>query len=98
VTDAAIDRAPAVGSPAKEHRHRERRLRRDEKITREVWDRDRAVAFFAGIGERYKAEYIGEYSRRRRKSAGLPPGQISSICARGPHLPVDRPARPGLSS
>src|ERR1700719_3086636 len=33
---------------------------RDEKITREVWNRERAIAFFAGIGERYKAEYIGE--------------------------------------
>src|ERR1041385_6331206 len=35
-------------------------VRRDEPIAREVWDRDRAVAFFNGIGERYKAEYIGE--------------------------------------
>src|SRR6478672_7095529 len=35
-------------------------VRRDEPITREVWDRDRAVAFFASIGEHYKAEYIGE--------------------------------------
>ncbi|HEX3410254.1 MAG TPA: TGS domain-containing protein, partial [Stellaceae bacterium] len=35
-------------------------VRRDEKIAREVWDRDAAVAFFDGIGERYKAEYIGE--------------------------------------
>src|SRR5438067_4209466 len=35
-------------------------VRRDEPITREIWDRDKAVAFFDGIGERYKAEYIGE--------------------------------------
>ena len=40
-------------------------VRRDEPITREVWDRDRAVAFFAGIGERYKAEYIGEIPAER---------------------------------
>src|SRR5882757_1152970 len=35
-------------------------VRRDEPITREIWDRDKAVAFFDGLGERYKAEYIGE--------------------------------------
>jgi threonyl-tRNA synthetase len=35
-------------------------VRRDEKVTREIWDRDAAIAFFRGIGESYKAEYIGE--------------------------------------
>src|SRR5262249_23566545 len=35
-------------------------VKRDETITREVWDRDKAVAFFIGIGETYKAEYIAE--------------------------------------
>src|SRR5271169_2313173 len=35
-------------------------VRRDEKITREVWDREAAIAFFDGIGETYKAEYISE--------------------------------------
>ena len=35
-------------------------VRRDEPITREVWDRDKAVAFFDRVGERYKAEYISE--------------------------------------
>ncbi|HEX5452305.1 MAG TPA: TGS domain-containing protein, partial [Stellaceae bacterium] len=60
-------------------------VRRDETITREVWDRDRAVAFFAAIGERYKAEYIGE----------IPPGEEISLYRQGnfvdlctgPHLP-----------
>src|SRR3954451_16102288 len=31
-------------------------VRRDEPINREVWDRDKAVAFFDRIGEHYKAE------------------------------------------
>src|SRR6201996_3953183 len=31
---------------------------RDEKITREVWDRDEAIAHFDGIGEQYKAQII----------------------------------------
>src|SRR3954468_6009699 len=35
-------------------------VRRDEKIAREVWDRDAAIAFFDSIGETYKAEYISE--------------------------------------
>src|SRR4029077_12088736 len=35
-------------------------VRRDEKITREVWDRDAAIAFFRDIGESYKSEYIAE--------------------------------------
>jgi threonyl-tRNA synthetase len=32
--------------------------RKDEPVTREVWGRDEAVAFFESIGERYKAEII----------------------------------------
>jgi len=34
-------------------------VQRDERITREVWSRDDAVAFFKSIGEKYKAEWIG---------------------------------------
>ena len=60
-------------------------VHRDEKISREVWERDAAIAFFAGIGERYKAEYIGE----------IPPGEEISLYRQGgfvdlcvgPHLP-----------
>jgi threonyl-tRNA synthetase len=58
---------------------------RDEKITREVWDRDRAVAFFAGIGERYKAEYIGEIPAEEEISV-YRQGNFVDLCT-GPHLP-----------
>jgi len=60
-------------------------VQRDEKITREVWSRDEAVAFFKSIGEKYKAEWIGE----------IPPdeaitiykqGRFVDLCT-GPHLP-----------
>ena len=34
-------------------------VKRDEKIVREVWERDAAVKFFLDQGERYKAEIIG---------------------------------------
>jgi threonyl-tRNA synthetase len=60
-------------------------VRRDEKISREIWDRDRAVAFFAGIGERYKAEYIGEIPAHEEISL-YRQGNFVDLCT-GPHLP-----------
>src|SRR5438309_3758798 len=60
-------------------------VRRDEPIIREVWDRDRAVAFFAGIGERYKAEYIGEIPPAEEISV-YRQGSFVDLCT-GPHLP-----------
>ena len=60
-------------------------VRRDEKITREVWDRDAAVAFFDGIGERYKAEYIGEIPAGEEISL-YRQGDFVDLCV-GPHLP-----------
>ena len=60
-------------------------VRRDETIAREVWDRDRAVAFFAGIGERYKAEYIGEIPPDEEISL-YRQGNFVDLCT-GPHLP-----------
>jgi len=58
---------------------------RDEQITREVWDRDRAVEFFRAQGEAYKAEIIASIP------AGEPitlyrQGNFIDLC-RGPHLP-----------
>ncbi|OIR00819.1 threonine--tRNA ligase [mine drainage metagenome] len=58
---------------------------RDEAITREEMPRDEAVAFFLGMGEKYKAELI----------AAIPEGQPISLyrqggfidLCRGPHLP-----------
>ena len=60
-------------------------VRRDEPITREVWDREDARAFFAGIGERYKAEYIGEIPAGEEISLYRQGGFVD-LCA-GPHLP-----------
>ena len=60
-------------------------VRRDEPVTREVWDRAGAVDFFRDQGEAYKAEII----------AGIPEGedvtvyrqgQFVDLC-RGPHMP-----------
>ena len=60
-------------------------VRRNEKITREVWHRDAAVSYFRGIGERYKAEYIGEIPEGEEISL-YRQGNFVDLCV-GPHLP-----------
>ncbi|WP_375327276.1 threonine--tRNA ligase [Candidatus Tisiphia endosymbiont of Nemotelus uliginosus] len=58
-------------------------INRDDKITREIWERDKAIEFFKGLGEHYKAEII----------SGIPAneniilyrqGNFIDLC-RGPH-------------
>jgi len=58
---------------------------RDEKITREEWERDRAVEFFAELGEKYKAEWIHEIPKDEAISL-YRQGDFVDLCA-GPHLP-----------
>ncbi len=58
---------------------------RDEPITREVWDRDKAVAFFRSIGEEYKAEIIAAIPANE-PVAIYRQGGWQDLC-RGPHLP-----------
>jgi threonyl-tRNA synthetase len=60
-------------------------VKRDEKITREVWDRSAAVSYFRGIGEAYKAEYIGEIPAGEEISL-YRQGDFVDLCT-GPHLP-----------
>jgi threonyl-tRNA synthetase len=60
-------------------------VRRDEPITREVWDRDAAIAYFRSIGEAYKAEYIGEIPESEEISIYRQGGFVD-LCI-GPHLP-----------
>src|SRR5262249_18393579 len=52
---------------------------RDEPIAREVWERDQAAAFFAGIGERYKAEWIEEIPEGEEISL-YRQGQFVDLC------------------
>ena len=58
---------------------------RDEKIVREVWDRDRAIEFFKREGEAYKAEIIGSIPAGEQISL-YRQGKFIDLC-RGPHLP-----------
>src|SRR5579883_912503 len=60
-------------------------VERDEPITREVWSRDDAVAFFKSIGETYKAEWIGEIPADEEISI-YKQGRFVDLCT-GPHLP-----------
>ncbi|MSS75830.1 MAG: threonine--tRNA ligase [Methyloglobulus sp.] len=58
---------------------------KDEPVTREVWQRDKAVAFFHSIGEKYKAEIIS--SIPASEDIGLyREGKFVDLC-RGPHVP-----------
>ncbi|MBU6188497.1 MAG: threonine--tRNA ligase [Betaproteobacteria bacterium] len=59
--------------------------RKDELVSREVWQRDDAVRYFESIGEKYKAEIISSIP------AGEPiglyrEGNFIDLC-RGPHVP-----------
>ncbi|MGE5504466.1 MAG: threonine--tRNA ligase [Actinomycetota bacterium] len=58
---------------------------RDEAITCEVWDRDEAVRFFEGMGEKYKAEIIGSIPAGQNITL-YRQGAFVDLC-RGPHLP-----------
>jgi threonyl-tRNA synthetase len=58
---------------------------RDEAITREVWERDKAAAFFDSIGEEYKAEWIAEIPQDEEISL-YRQGNFVDLCV-GPHLP-----------
>jgi len=58
---------------------------RDEKIVREVWDRDAAIAHFKAIGETYKAEIIADLPAGEEITV-YRQGAWHDLC-RGPHLP-----------
>ncbi len=58
---------------------------RDEPISRQVWERDNAVAFFYAIGEDYKAEWIAEIPKDEEISL-YQQGKFVDLCV-GPHLP-----------
>src|SRR5579862_5870891 len=60
-------------------------VKRDEAVTREVWERDKAAGFFAGIGEKYKAEWIAEIPKDEEISL-YRQGNFVDLCV-GPHLP-----------
>jgi threonyl-tRNA synthetase len=69
--------------PAIEARMREI-IARDASFTREVWDRDEAIAFFQSKGERYKAELIQDLPVTETITL-YAQGDWIDLC-RGPHM------------
>jgi len=59
--------------------------KKDIPVTREEWDRDEAVKFFDGLGEKYKAEIIGDIPAGQTISL-YREGDFIDLC-RGPHVP-----------
>lgn len=58
---------------------------RDEKITREIWDREKMRAWFAEHGERFKAEWAAQMPADEEISV-YRQGAWLDMCT-GPHLP-----------
>ncbi|MDC3021276.1 threonine--tRNA ligase [Pelagibacteraceae bacterium] len=58
---------------------------RDVKTKREVWDRDKAIAHFKKIGEKYKAEIIESIPKNEELSIYHHGDTWHDLC-RGPHL------------
>ncbi|MDR2015594.1 MAG: threonine--tRNA ligase [Azoarcus sp.] len=59
--------------------------RRDLPVSREVWPREKAIEFFKGIGEHYKAEIITSIPEGEDVSL-YRQGDFVDLC-RGPHVP-----------
>ena len=60
-------------------------VKRDETITREIWNRDTAISFFEKNGEKYKAEHIASLPEDAEISI-YRQGDWLDLCL-GPHLP-----------
>lgn len=59
--------------------------KKDMPVSREVWERDDAVKFFLGLGEKYKAELIEAIPADQQVSL-YREGDFVDLC-RGPHVP-----------
>jgi threonyl-tRNA synthetase len=62
---------------------------RDEPIVREIWDREKAIAYFKSIGEHLKVEIIESIPGDEPLSF-YRQGPFIDLC-RGPHLPSTKP-------
>ena len=60
-------------------------VNRDEKLVRDVWERSKAIDYFKGIGEHYKAELISDLPGDEVITV-YTQGEFTDLCL-GPHLP-----------
>lgn len=63
-------------------------VERGEPFTREIWDRDEAIAYFKGKGENYKAEIIEDLPEDEEIRI-YRQGEWLDLC-RGPHMPTTK--------
>ncbi len=61
-------------------------VKRDEAITREVWEREAAIGHFDSLGEKYKAEHIATLPEDAEISIYRQGNWWLDLCT-GPHLP-----------
>ncbi|MEW8505478.1 MAG: threonine--tRNA ligase [Candidatus Thiodiazotropha sp.] len=61
-------------------------VKRNLPLQREVWDREKAIATFDSIGEKYKVEIIKEFIPEGEEVSVYLQGDWFDVC-RGPHLP-----------
>lgn len=69
-------------------------VKRNEEITREVWERQQAIDYFRGLGEDYKAEIIEDLPADQDITV-YRQGDFLDLC-RGPHLPSTGILRDGF--
>lgn len=83
--DFAFDRAFTPEDLERIEARMEELAQADYPVSRDVWPRDQAVAFFKGLGEDYKAEIIGDLPATEVISV-YRQGDFTDLC-RGPHVP-----------
>jgi threonyl-tRNA synthetase len=69
-------------------------VKRNEEITREVWERQQAIDYFRDLGEEYKAEIIEDLPAEEEITV-YRQGEFLDLC-RGPHLPSTGILRDGF--
>lgn len=74
-----------TGDLVKIEKQMQKIIKRNEKLQREVWDRNEAIKFFLNKGEKYKAEIIEDLPESEEITL-YRQGNFIDLC-RGPHLP-----------
>ena len=83
--DFATSKPFALEDLGKIEKQMQKIIKRNEKLQREVWDRNRAIEFFQKKGEKYKAEIIQDLPENEEITL-YRQGDFIDLC-RGPHLP-----------
>lgn len=83
--DFATPKPFEIGDLVKIENRMRQIVKRNEKLKREVWNRDEAIEFFTSIGEAYKAEIISAIPADQDITL-YRQGDFVDLC-KGPHVP-----------